>query len=320
MSNKQKKRVTLVAGVIALLTVAITIAGVFLNTKNNKVGTIQDPEIARSMEYEQVQPGDEDTNTPYVQFDAFFLRDLDSDGYAESIRGTCREIGKTDTLYMNINVLTNGRLEDGRITINGSNFNLSTALVEDNVIEQNYISDNTTQINLKDMQNGTQKLMYGTVRGSDFGSDTTKYSDVSTITFTGTHISDTGVRTQISKTVDLTVDWYGSVNAQIYSYTGAQNIDAITDENMESIKLNFSVTTRETIQELILKSSVLEGTIPEINGYKPTSVTLTSTNADFEYDEETGHFTVSRNAEINDAGIVTKTIASSNTYSFEVRR
>ena len=317
--SKQNKTITVTAIVVALLTVAITTISVLLDTQNNKIGEIQDPEIARSMEYEQVQDGDERVpQTDYVQFDAFFLRDLDGDGYAEQVRGTCREIGKTDTLYMDINVLTNGRLENGKVTINGSNMNLKTALVEDIVLKQNYISDNTTLIEFKTINNGTEKLFSGTVIASSFGSDTSKYSQVNSITLTGTHVADDGSRTEISKTVYFNVDWYGNVNAQIYNSSGTQYIDNIADENKENINLNFSVTTRETIQDLILKSAVLEGTIPELNGYKPTSVTITSSDVVFDYDAETGHFTASRNAEINEEGIVTKTISNYNTFNFHV--
>lgn len=317
--SKQNKTITVTAIVVALLTVAITTISVLLDTQNNKIGEIQDPEIARSMEYEQVQDGDERVpQTDYVQFDAFFLRDLDGDGYAEQVRGTCREIGKTDTLYMDINVLTNGRLENGKVTINGSNMNLKTALVEDIVLKQNYISDNTTVIEFKPINNGTEKLFAGTVIASSFGSDTSKYSQVNSITLTGTHVADDGSRTEISKTVYFNVDWHGNVNAQIYNYSGTQYIDNIVDESKENINLNFSVTTRETVEDLILKSAVLEGTIPELNGYKPTSVTITSSDVVLDYDAETGHFTASRNAEINEEGIVTKTISNYNTFNFHV--
>lgn len=131
--------------------------------------------------------------------------------------------------------------------------NLSTAIVEDNVIKQNYISNNTTEIALKDINNGTQKLIYGTVNASNFGNDTNKYSQVNSVVLTGKHIADDGTETQISKKVDFNVDWYGSVTASISNYTGTQNIEEITDENKENITLNFSVTTRETTDDLILK-------------------------------------------------------------------
>ena len=327
MKGKQRKKIALSFGALALITAIITTVSLLISTKNDKEKYLSDPEIQRSMEYEQVQEGDEKVpNTDYVQFDAFFLRDLDGDGYAEQVRGTCREIDKTDTLYINLNVLTNGKLENGKITINGSNMNFSTALVEDNVIKQNYISDNTTEIDLKDVNNGTQKLMYGIVKASDFGNDTNKYSAVNSITLTGTHVADDGTRTEISKTVNFNVDWYGTVTANIYTYTGTQNIEGITDENKENIALKFSVSTSETEDELILKKAVLEGTIPALNGYKPTSVEMTSSNVNFEYDEETGNFTATKEASINEAGIVTSNAYSGyrnsyeryNTFSFTV--
>ena len=265
MKGKQTKKITLSISILAVVTAIITIIALLVNTQTQKTKLLADPEIQKSMEYEQVQEGDEKVpNTDYVQFDAFFLRDLDGDGYAEQVRGMCRDINKTDTLYMNLNVLTNGKLVDGKITIKTSNINLSTAIVEDNVIKQNYISNNTTEIALKDVNNGTQKLIYGTVNASNFVNDTNKYSQVNSVVLTGTHIADDGTRTQISKTVDFNVDWYGTVTASIYNYTGTQNIEEITDENKENITLNFSVTTRETTDDLILKKAVLEGTIPTI--------------------------------------------------------
>ena len=109
MKGKQRKKIALSFGALALITAIITTVSLLISTKNDKEKYLSDPEIQRSMEYEQVQEGDEKVpNTDYVQFDAFFLRDLDGDGYAEQVRGTCREIDKTDTLYINLNVLTNG--------------------------------------------------------------------------------------------------------------------------------------------------------------------------------------------------------------------
>ena len=319
MKGKRTKKITLSISALAVVTAIITVVALLVNTQNQKAKLLADPEIQKSMEYEQVQEGDEKVpNTDYVQFDAFFLRDLDGDGYAEQVRGMCRDINKTDTLYMNLNVLTNGKLVDGKITIKTSNMNLSTAIVEDNVIKQNYISNNTTEIALKDINNGTQKLIYGTVNASNFGNDTNKYSQVNSVVLTGKHIADDGTETQISKKVDFNVDWYGSVTASISNYTGTQNIEEITDENKENITLNFSVTTRETTDDLILKKAVLEGTIPTVNGYKPTSVELTSSDVNFEYDEETGNFTITREASINEAGIVTKTVSDYNTFNFKV--
>ena len=57
LARKQNRTITITAIVVALLTVAITTISVLLDTQNNKIGEIQDPEIARTMEYEQVEEG-----------------------------------------------------------------------------------------------------------------------------------------------------------------------------------------------------------------------------------------------------------------------
>ena len=43
-------------------------------------------------------------------------------------------------------------------------------------------------------------------------------SGVNSITLTGTHVAADGKRTEISKTVELTMDWYGPSNAEIPIY------------------------------------------------------------------------------------------------------
>ena len=97
-----------IAATIFILAIAAIIAIVLLNTKNNKLNKenqVYDPELARAMTYDQFEPGDDDIEgTDNVKFSAFFLRDLDGDGYAEKIKGTCKEIGKQDTLFLEINV------------------------------------------------------------------------------------------------------------------------------------------------------------------------------------------------------------------------
>ena len=96
------------------------------NNDNVKKKKIMDPERARAMTYEQFGPGSDDvystdgeTKVDNVKFSAFFLRDLDGDGYAEKIKGTCKEVGTSDTLYMEINILTNGKLKNAKVEIDG---------------------------------------------------------------------------------------------------------------------------------------------------------------------------------------------------------
>ena len=126
-----------IAAIIFILAIAAIIAIVLLNTKNNKLNKknqVYNPELARAMTYGEFTDDDAKTETEYVEFGAFYLRDLNGDGIAERVKGTCREIGKIDALYFELNVLTDGYLQDGVITINGENIKLSTAIPQDDIM------------------------------------------------------------------------------------------------------------------------------------------------------------------------------------------
>ena len=155
-----KKKKKLILGIVIVLSIVLftTIGYNVLNFQKKDT----DPETLKSRTYAQVENGDEAIDgTNYVKFDAYYLRDLNGDGYAEKLRGTCKEIGTEDTLYMDLSVITNGTLKDAKITINGKNFYLNTAIVKDSVIAKDYISTNTKEIELNEVKNGTQKLITG---------------------------------------------------------------------------------------------------------------------------------------------------------------
>ena len=151
-----------------------------------------DPELAKAMIYGELTEKDEETQSENVRFSAYFARDLNGDGYADRVKGTCKEVEGEDTLYMSLNVLGDGYLKDAKIEIEADNIYFKTALVDDDVISGNYISENTTAINLKQINAGTQKLIFGQVRTGEYrytstkrdaiGKDTNKYSGINKIT------------------------------------------------------------------------------------------------------------------------------------------
>ena len=152
---KKGTRAKIISGIM-LGIILIAAALLFLMFENNKdkqlLKNITDPELARAMTYDVVEPGDEIVDEAQnVRFDAFFLRDLNGDGYAESIRGTCKEIGQEDTLYMELNVITAGYLKDAKIEINGDNFYMQTALPKDDELKDNYIGNNVRVIEFNDI-------------------------------------------------------------------------------------------------------------------------------------------------------------------------
>ncbi len=313
-----KQKLLVGASVLATaIVLVIALVGSYNQIQPQRMG-----EIARSMQYPQVNPGEEDVAETggNVEFDAFFLRDLTGDGIAESIRGTCRNVKETDTLYMELKVQTNGRLEDGVITINGENFALQASLPQDQIISENTIGNNIKTIKLNTVNNGSQKLISGIIKSAITNNDTSKYSKKGTVKLTGTYIPDgqeEGI--QITKEVQFDVDWHGYVEAQITNTNQKGDIETAIDEENDELKLNFTVYTRETKEELILKKSLVEGTIPLFNEQPPIRVECTNSNVKFNYEPNTRKFTIERESTLNeDTKIVTDTISRNNNYTIKV--
>ena len=322
-----KRKIVLIAiGIaIALLAIIAVIAVIANKGEGTKKNTFTpDSELARAMTYGEFTDADADVSgTNYVKFSAFFLRDINNDGYAEKIKGTCKQIGKEDTLYMELNVLTNGYLENGVITINGNNFYLQTAIPKDNEIKDNVISNNTKQISLNQINHGTQKLLTGIVRSGDYsydsqkfaaiGLDTTKMSGVNSIVLTGTHVAADGTRTAINKTIELNMDWYGNAKAEIPSYfLSNQNLNQIKDntnvgdtENNKAV-FEFEVAMQEVNNNILLSKACLEGTVPQLNGYNALNVESLDDNLVCTFDSEKSTFVATKTSELDESGTISK--------------
>ncbi|MCI9366646.1 MAG: hypothetical protein HFJ54_09290, partial [Clostridia bacterium] len=342
----KKNLILFLVAIIVFLGIVILFANIFSPKSKIKNEKVNDAELARAREYARVEDGQEKVeitnstgekvNFDYVQFDAFFLRDLNGDGYAEGVRGTCKEIGKEDTLYMKLNVLTKGYLKDGKITINGDkNYYLQTSIVKDNEVKNNYVSNDTQKIEFNKIKNGTQKLLTAVVRSGDYsytstktaaiGKDINKYSKINSVTLTGTHVEEledgSTKETPIEKTVEFNVDWYGTTKAEIPQYVdGSTNnlnqrydISKTIDEEKQEINLNFKIGVQEAENKLLLKKSYIEGTIPQLNGYNPSNVYIEGTNVIYTYNEKTRKFTAQQEA-ILDENKVIKTEANNGSY------
>ena len=331
-----KKNVSLIVILISILTVILV--SFFMKRKkvNNLVAVSS--ENLRAMTYGEFSDDDSKTNSDYVRFGAFFLRDIDNDGVADKIKGTCREIGKEDILYMELNILTNGSFEDGKITINADNFYLQTAIPKDTEIKENAVGNNTKEIKLNTIGSGTQKLITGIVRAGDYssnsnyyaaiGNDTTKFSKINSITLTGTHVTFDGKRTEINKTVEFNVDWYSSTQSEIPTYIAGnernlnqiKDIKQAIDEENDRINLEFNLGIQEKNNKTILKSANITATVPQINGYSPIDVLVLNSNTEYNYDKDSRKLTIKRNSEINEDGIITSNCYDGTYYANRYNR
>ena len=114
-------------------TTLATVGSIFTgNTQLVGSGNTQSSQLG---EYHIVTDEDANiSNCEYVKFSSFFAKDLDGDGYAEKYDGVCNPLDKKQTLWFEINVQTDGTLKNGKISINGANFDLETMLVRDETI------------------------------------------------------------------------------------------------------------------------------------------------------------------------------------------
>ena len=91
----KKKWIICGTALLVLLSIIATIIGLNLKKVNNKLATL-DAETLKSMTYSEITDKDSKIdNCEYVQFSAFFTRDLNGDGNAEKLNGTCKNVNST---------------------------------------------------------------------------------------------------------------------------------------------------------------------------------------------------------------------------------
>lgn len=297
MERKIKFKMSNFVVFIAVAIMAIMTAVIVKNKATKNVAQITNPEILRSISYEQVQDGDEKVEgCENVKFSAFFTKDVDGDGHAEKLLGSCQSVIQQSQLYIDVGVEGDGHVENGVISINGQNFKLSMSLIKDSLLKNNVVSNDVKEIELNNVVAGNSEVLIGTISPNITSPE--NYTKINQITFTGTYVPDEGDSKEISKTIDLTVDWYGSTSAYVKDnlYTiyrtelvGEREKKEIVDDGTTQI-LNFDFEVHETREELIVKENIIQVVIPQCMGENPISVTVNRGNSS--YDPETRTLTI----------------------------
>ena len=317
--NPKKILSTFFSAIAIVLVIAMTI--VMQNGKKNNEGydvTSDEYKIAKLLEARV--PNVIESNDD-IDFKAFFLRDTDGDGYTEDMEEIDQQIGTNDYMFVEVTVNSVGKLKNGKIKINDSNFKWKTAILSNNVIKNNYIGY-TDEIELNDLNSGTQILIYGKIERK-IGNNIHDYDKESLVTLTGTFVDDDENESELIKESKLKVNWNGTVSTSIpNSYLTVYNIENAIGE--EEFTANFSVSVNETTKTtpidktLLLQRQEVEIEIPQLNGYNPISVTCNSGNVEKAYDEPTRILTLKREAILDENGNVIKSVSRYGTYSVAV--
>ena len=317
--NIKKKIKQAIVIILAIITSIFCFIGILKKESiESQMVAFSPDENNYAINYQQYLDGDDivDGTNGNVRFSAFFLRDLNGDGIAERYYGACNHLSNRDSLYFDINVSSDGIFKNGRITINGKNFKLAVAIPSDSEFPDTYISSDLKYLEFNDIVNGMSKFFYGTTSASIPSSNINYYSrDDNKVTLTGIYVDSEGVEHEVLKEIQLKVDYYGNTRTDIVTGTKVYNdLDSRKREDLGTLNLTMTFTGYELNEQLIIKSNHFEGTIPSLNGYMPTSVSITNSNCSVNYNAETGKFIIEKQAEVNENGNVTQNGYTSYSY------
>ena len=316
-SNKLKKVILAILSIVAILGIATTATKI----ANNQKAKIMPASTHVTGQYDLVQPGDENLpETPNVQFDAYFLNDSVKTRGAllGPINGPVLTSIPTKELYMEIKVLSEGYLKNGRIEIATTNSKFVANLVPDNIINGQYIG-NVNSIDLKNINNGTIRVVRGEVQPNVENKDYLYRTD-NRVKLTGIYVDNQGRETPISKTVNYAIETlYGEVSL----YNSYQKANSFNESNYYSPSKNPEIRFDVKYDTLLydrqrsnvrlfgdfkktFKSNVFRiKNVPKFNGYQAERIEIESLVLDdlskvtTIFDKENNTFTIN-NSNDND--------------------
>ena len=206
-------------------------------------------------------------------------------------------------LLVNIKVKNAGYLKSGVIQFENANFEISGEIKSD------YIqSANKERIVLKQLNNGsdvTIEIPVSIVKGENISLD--HFAKISNTKFAGTYVDGKGNEKSITKEIANQLSWKGEAKAEV---TSEQN-KYIPYQMGEKQGVMLQTRVKVGIQDgkLPIKKTNLEIQSPEINGRKPTEVTVVATNMKGTNGEENGqNFTSNNYVYEKETGKVTVTV------------
>ena len=272
--------------IICSIAIVALFSNMLLGNSKEDLSAIKLAEKQKLSSYAQLDEGAKKLdNCSFIEFSTFFINGSENDENAVKRIGTCRSVNEKDNLYIDLNVLSNGFLEDAQIVIEGENFEYNATSIEDELINSIDKQEGKTIIRLNKLTAGTQKLILGEI--SSKINNIKDYSCAENkITLTGTHISNDNVLTKIDVTRKVTVDWYGEteVDSEVYVYDNEITYNYNNSE-AQTVILYFAVD--EIREELLLKNNYVEVEIPQLNNIDPESVMCINGGVAYEYDAAT---------------------------------
>ena len=293
----------------------LALVGIFFSTSKIVKNFSNTKDInARTGNYTAVQYGDERVdNTNFVTFDAYFLKS------GQKYRGEYlpyTKLGELDytatskDLWVELRVLGNGSLKNAKLLFTQDNVAEKFALPESATIANDVIGVNASQVNLKEINNGTTVLFRVNVNA-----DLKKFkSDENKVKLVGDHVANDGTITHIEKEVKFTVEtsvdnavannYYDTYYNRSNYYENRYNeVTLPTKDDQIVIEHPFIVNfgtyrcrtydNKTYLAKLTLNEGVIESDLEPLNGVYPSKVEIYSygfgeSDYSLEYDSNTG--------------------------------
>lgn len=213
------------------------------------------------------------TNNENVEFDAYF-----KDEKGKITHSLGQDIhGQDMKLYLQVKV-KKGYLRNAKIAILGENntvanfkiqnSNQSLELIENIKVEAN-------EIELKQLNQGTEIVLeIPIVANQDTKFDLSNFSKENGITLNGSYVSDEGKTVAITKTIKLRNEWTATANAKVEQII--QRYIPYELNGNKGIILQTVVKTGLVDNNLPIKQTNNQITVPVINGVKPSKVNVTA--------------------------------------------
>lgn len=233
--------------IIALIT--LIMAGVVF-AGNQVVTNIQKTAKIEANAIEEVEKSTQSDN---VDFEVFFTKNK-GDIYAGLENHKILSIGdKSEILYARLSVKDEGRLENASIAVNATNFKW-TAGSSGVRLDNNIVA-------------GNNQLIRGTIEANLRKQNINEYGTESTVTLTGDYFNDANEKTHIEVTRTIKVDWVGYVSTHIKNNV---EVESYTSDNQ--LCMSFPLEVSDLSNQLIIKESHIEVTIPSFNTFEPEIV------------------------------------------------
>ena len=227
---------------------------------------------------DQLEAQNIDTSSENVQFDAYFKAD------ETKVHSKQAEIGDDLKLYVNINVLNNGTLNNGKIKINDSNFRLKDSTTnnayikninrENNEIELNAIISNNEEIEIPIEFNNITEVT------EEY------YVKESTLSLEGGYTQGKKEK-QIQGNIVTQIEWTDDSDVTL-----TQGIDKVIDLNSNGLLVEQSINTEVINGVLPRATEEVEVIIPKIANELPQTVKVllngTKIENGIDYDFKTG--------------------------------